>query len=247
MYATLRRAPAIALTMVILGSAAEAQTPEEELGRRWSVSWTLGAAFGNSNADIEEAMVAAGLDDGSPGCFFGPCAPIPHPWSYEGSWQSTITLSYAVRPRLLLRALWGRADLGATHGYRDGAGFGNFMFLQQTVTTLAVLPALKLGGAFRVAAGPSLNFVKISDTAASGSGRRSSNAAKPGFVVDAGLSTPARSRFFFEITGQYRYALPAEIGPFERPESQYSEAVTLPRTRVSMSHAVLGLGVGVRF
>jgi hypothetical protein len=119
------------------------------------------------------------------------------------------------------------------------------MFLRQTVTTVAVLPALKVSGAVRVGLGPSLNFLKVQDISAGG-GSPSSTTIRPGLLAEASLTTPARSRVFFEISAQYRYVLPAEIGPIDEPASMFSEGAQLPRTGVSFSHGMVALGLGVR-
>lgn len=247
MYPTLRRVVVAALAMTLVSANSAAQTREEKPGRRWSVSWTAGAPFGGrSAADIEKAMVAAGLDDASPGCLFGPCYGTPHPFSSTDGLGTTLTLGYLLRPRLELRALWGRANLGETDGYRDGPGFGTYMFLRQRITTVAVLPALKVSGGVRVGAGPSLNFLSVRDDAGTGGGV-GSTAIRPGLLAEASLTVPVRSRFFFEVSAQYRYVLPAEIGPIDKPAAMFSEGARLPRTRVSFSHGVVGLGLGVRF
>jgi hypothetical protein len=81
MSRTLRSVTITALAMMLLSAESGAQTPGEKPPRRWSVSWTLGGAFdGRSTADIEEAMVAAGLDD-FPRCSFLCSGIIPHPRS----------------------------------------------------------------------------------------------------------------------------------------------------------------------
>ncbi len=247
MYRTLRTVVVAALTTTIVSANSAAQTREDKPGRGWSVSWAAGGPFGRrSTVDIEKAMIAAGLDDPSTAwCFPGHCRSlVPHPQSsYAGRLDVMLTVGYLLRPRLELRALWAIANLGETEGYRyrDDPSFGTYMSLKQRVTSVAVLPALKVSGAVRVGAGPSLNFLSVRDDAGVGS-----TATRPGLLAEASLTMPTRSRFFFEASAQYRLILPAEVGPFEEPASTFGEGARLPRTRVSFSHGELGLGLGVR-
>jgi len=209
-----KTAPLVAALLLTARLDLAAQQAAPTPNRRWSVSWTLGLALANSTADIEEALrgrpdrsMAGGLKLGR-----------------------TITVGYAVKRHLEIRGMWASTDLGDAY-----AGWGFFSDRNQRVfkkvTTLAVLPALSFGHGWRLGAGPSLNIITLSDW-----DRHSSTATQPGLVGHVGVTTPVHSRLFFEIAGQYRYVLPAELGA----------SGDLPETRVSLSHAIVSLGVGVR-
>lgn len=182
---------------------------------RWSVSWTLGLALANST-DIEESLGADRKEGFTTSQGFG----------------RAITVGYAVKRRLEVRGMWASTDLGlAYRGPNCLICSSNARRVEKTVTTLALLPALRFAHGWRLGAGPSLNIAKLSDWDG-----HTSAATQPGLVVHVGVTTPAQSSLFFEIAGQYRYVLPAEV----------EASGGVPQTRVSLSHAILSLGVGVR-
>jgi len=212
-----KTAPLVAALLLTAALDLAAQQAAPAPNRRWSASWTLGLALANSTADIEEALrgrpdrsMAGGLKLGR-----------------------TITVGYAVKRHLEIRGMWASNDLGDAYaGWKCGGFFCDTnQRVFKKVTTLAVLPALRFGHGWRLGAGPSLNIVTLSDWDG-----HSSTATQPGLVGHVGVTTPVHSRLFFEIAGQYRYALPAEV----------EASGDVPETRVSVSHAILSLGVGVR-
>ena len=55
--------------------------------------------------------------------------------------------------------------------------------------------------------------------------------------ITIGIRLPPRTRFFLEITGQYRYIAPARFEPIE----------ALPDVELDLSYPTLSAGLGVRF
>jgi len=250
MQTTTRMLMIVLLTSLGLASDARAQGGERASFRRWSVTLYGGWTEGRSPKSVEEAMLDAGLNEVSPArCFWGLCAPSQrHPRSIGRTASRALAVSYALKRGLRVRALWATAEFGETVGWRDdGSEWGADLALHQEATTVAALVALSVEGAARVAVGPSLNFVELGDA-----GTARSTATKPGLVCEAALSLPARSRFFVEAAVQYRYVVPAELGPFYArsgawPGEPEGEGATFPTSRIEFSQAVLNLGMGVRF
>jgi hypothetical protein len=230
--------PLISVLVMIVCVSADltAQTPPRP-NRRWEISWTAGASRGRSAREVRTAMSAAGFNSTTPaGCFFGYCwGPIFHPTTSAGGPTTSLAVSYAFRPGYALRLQWHSGDLGETLGYHEP---GTYLFLRQSVTSVSSLFVVSVGG-LQAGAGPALHQPVIRRTdGQSGRWRQT----KLGMTFHAGLSLPARSRFFADAGIQYQYVGSMTAGPFTTADT----AATMPRTRTSFSYHTIKLGFGVR-
>jgi len=188
-------------------------------------------------------MREGGFDD--PSCF-GSC--IPHPFSAKDGAGYVIAVRRLFRPHIQLSVIHGEVGLGETLGYMENvnsSGLGAYVFLHQAVQTTGVLASLtSTSGAAWIGAGPALHVTRFSRTDASRAPGESD--LHVGAVAAAGAGWPTRRRFFLEIQGQYRLVGSGILGPME-VRSGEEPAGTIPRTRVNLNHALVLLGVGMRW
>lgn len=152
----------------------------------------------------------------------------------------TWVVRYFVRPAVQVRFLWAQARLGTTVGYK--ADF-HFLGLDKRVSTYALMGAV-LTGPLWLAAGPSLNRFVVQESFDLQQPRRS--ASRAGVVLSAELTVPQQRRLFLVVSADYRFVLPADIGPYELDDFSGAVVATLPRTSVSPSYGVVSLGLGFR-
>jgi hypothetical protein len=236
--------------LLLLGIAAHglAQGATKPLKRRWSFSASLGKSWGHSVDQVAQVMRDARLDETTPAsCFLDLCFdPIAHPISTTNGETGMLALSYQVTSSLQLRLQRTSTDLGSTDGYNAGAGRileGGYLTLFQSVKDVALLAGVTAGDVLRVWAGPALELAHISPEDNARSTRTT-----VGACVRAGVTLPSRSRLFFEAAWQYDYVHPVAVGPYDvRGALSDSVIATFPRTRLSLSHHLVMLGMGVRF
>ena len=182
-------------------------------------------------------MRAAGLADVMEGgCFVFCSGPISHPQTYSNGLPRTWVVRYFVRPAAQVRFLWAQAPLGETHGYKADL---HFLTLDKRVSTYALMGAVGAGPLW-LAAGPSLNRFVVRESS------QQSGATRAGAVLSAELTVPERRRLFLVVSADYRFVLPADVGPYELDDFAGAVVATLPRTSVSPSHGVVSLGLGFR-
>jgi hypothetical protein len=239
------------LTLLLLlgtGAHGSAQAAAKPLERRWSFSASLGKSWGHSVDQVAQVMRDARLDETTPAsCFLDLCFnPIAHPIGTTNGETSMLALSYQVTRSLQLRLQRTSTDLGSTDGYNAGAGGilgGGYLTLFQSVKDVALLAGVTAGGALRLWAGPALELAHISPE-----DNARSTTTTVGACVRAGVTLPSRSRLFVEAAWQYDYVHPVAVGPYEvRDALSDSVIATFPRTRVSLSHHLVTVGLGVRF
>jgi hypothetical protein len=237
-------------TMLLLGpslaAADEPKAPKPD--RPWSVEFALGGSPGGPLDDIERAMQSAGFDDPYDLWWFGEEDLLHYPFT-----SSDHGVAWGAARRRLDRELWsvgigvGLTRFGTAHGHRTVEGtFDSDYWVVGSVemTTFApmvwyqALPALRLGF------GPGLNRVETS-TATSYSGEETEE-WKAGLVVEAAVTAPARSRFYFLLFLQYRWMQDGTLGPLQETASN-GEEVFFPETDINLSHGFIGVGLGIRF
>jgi hypothetical protein len=231
------------LTLALLGSVWHA-SPVRAQGhqtRRVALSWTLGGAIGGPSGDLERAMQTGGFGDDS-GCWLFCTGSVSHPFTRASGGTSTLALGYAVKPWLDLRVQSTASGLGETFGYH--AATDAYVFLRQSVTTVATLAMVSAGGTWWVGAGPSVNAVAIDRTDAPGG--PAFRTTRLGVVVALDVTTPAHSLFFFDVMAQYHYVGAPSVGPFSSTGFLAAGATTMPPVNASFNHAVIALGLGIR-
>ncbi|NIR44410.1 MAG: hypothetical protein GWN99_00615 [Gemmatimonadetes bacterium] len=237
----LRRFAACAAALCVLTGSVQGQESETGEARRWAITLNIGWSPGEPpSGTLEEAMIAGDLDDVSPRtCILLVCSgDQPHPQTIGSQGiASAISLSYRANGWLELRGVWaGGGEYPETVGYGTGVGW---LRLTPSLQTVALIPAFHIDGVIHVGAGPAMSLATLDDS----EGERYRKIA-PGAVLSAGLRLPPGTRFFIEFTGAYRYIAPVDFGSIELPDSSSDY---LPDVRMDFSHAMLAVGLGVRF
>lgn len=210
--------------------------------RRWSVVASSVANWGGGLiADLETAMIAAGLDDDS-ACWLFCTGTIAHPKSHRPSMGSKFAVSYNFTPAFGLRASWSVHSLGTTHGYRDPF---TYMFVRGQVKAASLVAYVSPNGTLRLGAGPAVYLVRFIRYDSPSRGDTSSGGTNVGLVFDVGLTVPRNTRFFLDLGAQYRVVGTGQIGPFETTSLDGSTMTTLDG-QASFNHGVLSVGVGMR-
>jgi hypothetical protein len=143
----------------------------------------------------------------------------------------------------------GRTNFGTVVGNRDvpSAPFGSFRIDSKIeVLTIAPMAWYQPAPAARFGAGLAINRVDTSlvvgySTSSVGPGRW-----EPGLVVEAAITTPAASRFYFVALLQYRWLPSGTVGSWEET-STTGEVVAFPETTFTLSHGFISVGLGIRF
>jgi len=238
-------------SLIVMGAAAfalfaghvlEAQAQDRDSAddeRAWEFIASLGIPFGGPADGIEEMMRASGWDDTSLG-------DVDHPFSIDPTPTWALSLRRSLRPHLDVELMATRAVTGGTHGFHEeGFAFGQFLFLNHSVTALSPIVSYRVGG-WHAGAGPTANRVSVDlgDFAE----EDSKEEWKLGVLADTGITFPRRSRLFFEGRGQYRWIPDTSVGP-STSVGAFPEAVpvTMPEVDIQLSHVFLSFGLGARF
>jgi len=209
-------------------------------GKRWSITANATLFGSGLSEEITEAMRAGGFDDPTTRWLFG-SGIIEHPQSYP-ELTSSITLCYRYSDRLAIRLFIGTAGVGSHHGYN--ADVGRYIFLKEVHSTTALIPSLIAGDVARIGIGPALHKLEIHrEDASGGPGFRKT---RIGFVLEAGLTFPARTRWFADIAFHYRHAGSIDAGPFTTGWRD-GRTASIPRSRISFNKTVFSAGIGIRF
>jgi hypothetical protein len=190
------------------------------------VSWSIGVAEGHQIQDLETTFSHAGLRQ--PDCSLAYLFGCRIPGAGEPSPSVAVSLRVPIAHLWYARFLLGTGNLG-TVGYYNGSVGGN---LELTVTTFAMIPTLQPSSGLWIGAGPAIYVVSV--TPVDGSAEHHT---RFGGVAQAGVTFPARSRFFLEAVAEFRLVGAADIGPFE----------VVPASRLTFNHGRLGVGLGVRW
>jgi hypothetical protein len=231
------------LMCLLLAMPAVAQTE-----RRWSVAVTTGSSGPGPAADFEAAMRASGFDEPGGGCVFGLCFPVlEHPASNTGFASIGFPFALQVDRRLPnrrwgLSLLVGRTPIGQTVGLHAPR---TSLYIDYAVDSLGFMTTLERRG-FAVGAGPALHITRARDADPQVGPHGWEHHGKLGALVQGRMMLPARSRLFFDVSGQYRYVGSVDVGPIT-PRTEFEPGATFPASSVSFNHWHVALGGGIRF
>lgn len=222
------------------GKATAQDSGPVERNRTWEIVVALGAPVGGPADEIEAAMTTSGFGDET----FG----TEHPFSSSSEVAWAASLRHRIRPQVDVEVIATRAMMGTTLGVDEVGLAHHFLFLSQSVTTIAPLLRYRVAS-MHVGVGPAPARVRIERTDSQGSSRSEDTVAwKVGALLDAGFAVPRDTRIFFEGRGQYRWLPATEVGPFTSGNGLPDDVPsTLPAFEVDMSHAYFSVGVGTRF
>ncbi len=221
--------------------AQERADTANEIEHHWLLSLSLATTSSGPANDIEMGMVASGFNKTSPGGIWG--GPLAHPFSRTGFGQIgapwMITLRYSIDPLFSFGVTVSNAPIGTTLGYHDPY---LYLFINYSVFTISPTASVQFGDILHLGIGPAIYIAKCSQDNA-GTQSASQSATKAGYLLDAGLSIPACSSFFADVSFQYRYVGKVVIGPFESRLG--SSAATMPASSVSYNHTSIAFGIGL--
>ena len=239
----------VVAAVLLLGPslAAADEPPSPKPVRNWSIEIAPGASIGGPLDDMEDAMAAAGFDDD---------IDLGSDWGHldfpSGGSDSTSIWSAARRrfgdSKWLIGVGGGFTRFGSVSGNRNVEGEPLFSFSidsEVEILTIApmawyqVLPAAWLG------AGIAVNRVDTSVGQYYGVVSESSS-WEPGILVEAAVTYPPASRFYFLLLVQYRWLQDGTIGPWQ-DEASNGEVVVFPESEVALSHGLGAIGLGIRF
>jgi ABC-type transport system involved in multi-copper enzyme maturation permease subunit len=119
-------------------------------------------------------------------------------------------------------------------------GQGRVIGLMFPMAWFQPLPAIRFGAGF------AMNQVDTSLGNKYPEHFTDSSSWEPGLVVEAAVTVPVASRFYFFALLQYRWLQDGTIGPWQGTAST-GEVVVFPETDITLSHGFIGAGVGIRF
>ena len=227
-----------------LAAADDPPSPKPE--RNWSLELAPAASIGGPLDDMKDAMAAAGFDDDVDLGSWG----VTH---YPSSASDSTAIWGAARRRFgdskwLIGVGGGWTNFGSVSGNRNVEGEPLLSFSidseveMLTIAPMAwyqVLPAARLG------AGIAASRVDTSVGQSYGIVNNSSS-WEPGILVEAAVTYPPASRFYFLMLVQYRWLQDGTIGPWQ-DEASTGEVAVFPESEVALSHGLVGIGLGIRF
>ena len=233
-----------AAVLLLIGSRASAQPDAPSLpekSRRWAITADVAFTSSGPAGDLENAMRAAGY--GQPSFSF--LGSGSYPTSSTGLGTNgpdpAGSLRYSLNPHLAVGLTGGASSLGTTYGHAAAT----FVVVESSSTCVGALVFYQAGDVFRIGAGPAWYRLQMRQI----DGREQTlTASRLGFVAEAGVTFPARTRVFGDLHVQYRGAGRADLGTFTPPPPSGSSAPSppLPVNSMNFSHWTLGVGVGVR-
>lgn len=241
-----------AMSVLGLASAAAAERAEPAVHRPFELrAGLLMVKRGSLERSAERWMEGAGLGDDLD---FRPFSFQRFPTSATGDAGSAgISLSYRFTPRHTVVVAWEHEELTRSLGHRAAPSpsyldTSRDLFLETVADVTTVSARICLGGAqLRAEWGPALHLVEMRDMPGTGAGG-TTRKTKFGFVMGAGASIPPDSRVFLDLGVQYRVLGTARRGGFLASfPGDSSSTLTLPKRSIPLSHAVITMGLGVRW
>lgn len=250
----LRHPLALALGALLAALAPlQAQGEMERIAAsRWAATVSGGVSLGTSTSDIEAAMRAGGLAETDPGGCRVYCSPSKaFPWSQGNGagFQAMLMRRFATSP-LQFRAAASHTHLGTTTGFnlREGLDFGDYLEVQQRVTAIGVLAGVSaLREVVWAAAGPAVYRATLTRIDGGEASDERSVVTRVGGLVALGLDVPLSYPVVLQFQGQYRIIGSPEMGPVREQAVDGSEGRMMPRAAVTLDHALLLMGLGLRF
>lgn len=232
--------------------SAQTQPPTAKV-RLWSISSTMGGSSGKSSGAVEEALRAGGFDDRE-NCLCA--AGRANPYSSGGGLgTSTFTVRRALGKSAYVQIVTGIATSNVSFGYKEAPNIpssfsltsnGTFVYLEQSVTSFAVLASIGVrGDAVWVAAGPEIHTVYLKQTQDNGGAPWEGQ--RIGATIAAGLTYPRHRRGFAMLQVQQHFVSSFDTAPITIPAKHKGPAGTLAPFNIDFNHRTWGIGGGFRF
>ena len=197
-------------------------------------------------------MTKSGFGDNSSNWFSS--GEIAHPQSDLTAIPWMINLDYFIGNNISIGLLISNSPNMEARGYADPqGGFGEYLFLNYSVLTVAPAFIWNFNNIFRLTLAPSINSITLYDN----SGGQSSDektSTNFGFLVDAAGRFFFTTVFFADLRIQYRFVGSTSVGPFVKentigiltpnPSTVY---ITFPETKINFNQIILGIGFGLAF
>lgn len=223
------------------------------LDNRKNKSWSVclnSARFksGGPAKDLENAMNLADFDVDSPG-YFG-LRGAQYPTSNRSGHKFTFSAKYMIKPPISIGFFAGNTDIGNTSGRAvNSNNIGQLLNIEYSLFCFApIISVSHFYDGIRIGIGPAIYYAeanKLMDESKYyyGEWKENYSKTKPGFLIEIGIRIPDRSHFFGEFLFQFRKVGKVEVGPYN---AVVVETATLPKTKVSFDHTLIGYGIGFR-
>ena len=189
---------------------------------------------------MKEAMFASGLG--------GPFASSESTPIADRGTSTGVRASRSIGSHTGISLTFAHTEFG---GIRGGDDHGNDILVVPDVRTVAPLGEVNIWRV-RVGAGPALQFVRARCTGTSDDGHYPDvRDLRIGGMAHSTLSvTSLRQPVFLELSAQYHYVGPAELGPYQMPTPDPffgGDPLTIPASSAHFDHFVFALGFGIRW
>ena len=233
----------VALTLASLyaGPGQEGAVP------RLSFHFGVGTVSGGPADALVDDMRHAGLDEREEVfCFFGCDERRPYPQIQRrdkyGPASLAAGLSYRIGGRPGGALTWGlrlstsKDDFPRVVGYRSEPY--HHIMIDSTAFVGSAMLMVTVGDVVRVAAGPSINSLRVQDCCAGGT----QWAHRPGVALEAAVMVPIRPQVFLDVSAQSRTIPDTRFGPY--PLGIHGDV--LPGRELPFRHVQLTAGIGFR-
>ena len=228
-----------------LAAADEPKAPKPV--RNWSIEIAPGASIGGPLDDMKDAMAAAGFDDDVDLGSWG----VTH---YPSSASDSTAIWGAACRRFgdsnwLIGVGGGWTNFGSVSGNRnvEGEPLGIFyLYSEVEMLTIAPMAWYQPLPAARLGAGLALHRVDTQLGRTFTGEVDDSSSWEPGILVEAAVTYPPASRFYFLLLVQYRWLQDGTVGPWQGTASS-GEVVVFPESEIALSHGLGAVGLGIRF
>lgn len=221
-----------------------AQTQEVPNDKKIHISLFAGPSALGPKSDIEDQMVASGLDDTN--TLIGS---VEHPRSNTYP-VFDLEATYYTKENQGLSLNLALANFIEVDGFEQtdpNSLLGNFIFMNSKIWSVSFNYVYSSSSKrHQLATGPSLIIHHAKDTAKGNTSPTFSN-VKPGLYAGYSFNIIHKKSWFLLFKTNYRWAPDSEIGPFVAEGFGGAEDSTFPATKVSLGVLNFGFGVGMRF
>ncbi|MFC1564809.1 hypothetical protein ACFL6G_07720 [candidate division KSB1 bacterium] len=211
---------------------------------QWIISFQLGSTTSGPAKDIEQAMISSEFDDRF--TLRGKTKSYPYSETGIGEYGSftwTLSANRCVTSHFNTGLLISKSVIGKTFGYHC-----DYIYLDIEYSLLTIAPTVEFNilRYITFGIGPALYLTESVQLDAEDDSILSKNKSSIiGYLIDFGLTLPARTKAYFEFKAQFRGVGSVQIGPYNVTASD--EIHNFSKTNVNFDHSYFGFGLGLRF
>lgn len=231
---------ALAMTTAVAPTTTAAAWAQSTTAPRPEPAWQITFALNNSSSRAGEGLGDAFRGAGLSATFslWGP--PVTYPRANDGWYGQEVALSRRLGRRSGVSVVWTSADLGGGTG---SAGLFQTVNIWFKARMVAASYEWRPSKHVRLGAGPVLARTEVRSGGSTASSWVSTTAgAAATLAVETGVSRWGVAG----ASATYRRLLAVDAGPFAT-EGFLAPRLSMPAQRINLSHAAIGLHLGVRF